>query len=150
MNTQTSLLVLVSSLFASIWSNDHPVVVTEASYELRELQSGATDPDLTLHAPLATGPSNIVRTARELSLPPLPARIGPGSWQAVNHAGTTHNFNVRIDEIHRGAYTDEDFFVHGEGSDRWYFIRLNRTDLIPSVAEGPVLRISIVPGKTLH
>ena len=117
MNTQTSLLVIVSSLFATIWSNDHPVATDGSAphrYEASSVDHGMAGSTQT--------PATVI--SPRLTLPILPANIGEGHWRAVNHDGETREFTITSDQVSKSA-TSSEFFSHGEGDSRWYFIRMN-------------------------
>lgn len=127
MVTRVSLLLLVTGLFAGMWSADSPDERTVAQKQQARL---ASTPCLIASAT----PENEV--ARNVSFSgrldtravPLPKGIAPGNYLVVNQAGMTQRLTIAAHNgISEGNYAPVDQYSIRSGNSRWHFIRLDQS-----------------------
>ena len=128
MNIQLTLLSIIVALFMTIWSNDvqmHNAAVPNV-------------PAQKIYESVPTRPVSQIQQApaADAVQPPLPAGIAPGRYQVVNHNGDAQILNLQAYELPQPVAPARDFYMNQQGSQRWYFIRLNETEHEPAVVLG--------------
>lgn len=127
MVTRVSLLLVVTGLFAGMWSGDSPDLRSPAE---KQMARRASTPCL-LGA--AKSPANRIRTVsltQRTAPVPLPAGIEPGTYLVVNQAGETQRLTIDAKAASTTAnFVAVDQYTVRQGGLRWHFIRLdNVTD----------------------
>ncbi len=143
MVTRVSLLLLVTGLFAGMWSADSPDSRTVAQKQQARL---ASSPCAIRHA---ITPARIDRF-KTVSLQyrftshsiPLPAGIAPGTYLVVNQAGTTDRLTIAACDSGTPAnHVPVDQYTVRTAGARWHFIRLE-----PPLAQPVISRNALASG----
>lgn len=126
MVTRVSLLLLVTGLFAGMWSTDSPDERTAAQKQLARLAS--TPCTVATTPPENAFARNVSFSGRlDTRAVPLPKGIAPGNYLVVNQAGLTQRLTITA---HHGVaednYAPVDQYSVRSGNFRWHFIRLDQ------------------------
>jgi len=128
MVTRVSLLLLVTGLFAGMWSSDSPDERTVAQKQLARL--GSTPRLAAINQPAHEKGSlrNVSFSGRlDTQAVPLPKGIAPGNYLVVNQTGMTQRLTVTAHhEVSTENYAPVDQYFVRNGNARWHFIRLDQ------------------------
>lgn len=123
MVTRVSLLLVVTGLFAGMWSADSPDLRSPAE---KQLARRASTPR-ALFQPAKTSTNvvkNVSRSGAVTSVP-LPAGIEPGTYLVVDQSGATQRLTIEASlATGAGNFATIDQYTLRQGSQRWHFIRL--------------------------
>lgn len=125
MVTRVSLLLVVTGLFAGMWSADSPDLRSPAE---KQMARRASTPRVLEHA-AKTSPSTIkaVSLSERLASIPLPAGIEPGSYLVVDQTGATQRMTIDASTTSTSAnFVAIDQYTVRQGEQRWHFIRLDQ------------------------
>lgn len=128
MVTRVSLLLLVTGLFAGMWSTDSPDERTVAQKQLARLASTPCSIALNQSARGNDVTRNASFSGRlDTRAVPLPKGIAPGNYLVVNQSGMTQRLTITA---HHGVseenYAQVDQYSVRSGNARWHFIRLDQ------------------------
>lgn len=131
MVSRVSLLLLVTGLFAAMWSTDSPDGRTP---EQRQLARRASTPRWIPERTVGDGATRLRRLAgarRDTSMP-LPVGIAAGTYLVVDQSGSTQRVMVTScgsqSEMVKNQVLVDQYTVR-DGARRWHFIRVeNSTD----------------------
>lgn len=140
MVTRVSLLLLVTGLFAGMWSTDSPDERTAAQKQLTRL---ASTPCSVAPTPLESAYArNVSFSGRlETRAVPLPKGIAPGNYLVVNQAGMTQRLTITAHHgVSEDNHTPVDQYSVRSGNCRWHFIRLDQPQ-----EQGPGRKITQSP-----
>jgi hypothetical protein len=132
MASRVTLLLLVTGLFAGMWSGDR---ADERSAAERPLARQAASARVALQPgerpPTAVRSVTRQRTERSLSSIPLPQGIAAGTYLIVDGRGRTETRVVSAAEAFSGGrivgHVAADQYTVRVGRDRWHFIRLEES-----------------------
>ena len=130
MVTRVSLLLLVTGLFASMWSADTPDGRTVAQKQQARM---ASSPCSIRHvaAPIRTCQIETVSLQGHplTQAIPLPVGIEPGTYLVVNQAGKTERLTISAREVGTsGNQVPVDQYTVRTAGARWHFIRLEQSE----------------------
>ncbi len=149
MAVRVALLILVTGLFAALWSGDHPDQM--ANVEHSKKANPQERPSNGVRPSYEVPPSTT--DARPIHFPPLPAEISPGTYLVADQFGKTE---VRViassqksDQQIGAKHPARNHYTVETKTARWHYIRitsvqsysLERGELlakIPSAAGKPV------------
>ena len=124
MVSRVSLLLLVTGLFAGMWSADSPDGRTVAQQQLARRAS----------SPRALGRADTSANSRinSVSLPgrwderaiPRPRGIAPGTYLVVDQAGITQRVTITARDGESANHATVEQYTVRSGDARWHFIRL--------------------------
>lgn len=133
MNARLLLLMLVTAGFMAAWDGDQAAM--HAAVVRREEQKRQVTASLPVKSDNQSTSEAVVPSVKTVSVThpptpvtqssavPLPKGIAPGTYQAVNQAGTS----IRIDVDDASDVAPRDFYmVDAEDRSRWYLIRVTR------------------------
>jgi hypothetical protein len=124
MVTRVSLLLVVTGLFAGMWSADSPDPRSPAE---KQMARRASTPRLLLQATKSS--PNVVRTVSlsdQLPSIPLPPGIEGGTYLVVDQNGATERLTIeaRNTTVSTNLIAIDQYTVR-QGDQRWHFIRLD-------------------------
>ncbi len=123
MVTRVSLLLVVTGLFAGMWSADSP----DLSPAEKQLARRESTPRLLLQA--AKSSPNVIRTVSQSdqrSTIPLPAGIEGGTYLVVDQTGVTQRLTIEARNTSASTnFAAIDQYTVRQGDQRWHFIRLD-------------------------
>ena len=124
MVSRVSLLLLVTGLFAGMWSADSPDGRTVARQQLARRAS----------SPRAVGRADTSTSSRVKSVSlsgrlderaiPRPRGIAPGTYLVVDQAGTTQRLTITARHGDSANHAIVEQYTARSGDARWHFIRL--------------------------
>ena len=124
MVTRVSLLLVVTGLFAGMWSADSPDLRSPAEKQMARRES---TPRLLLQA--AKSSPSVVRTVSlsdQLPSIPLPSQIEAGTYLVVDQSGATQRLTIEARDTTTSInLVAIDQYTVRQGDQRWHFIRLN-------------------------
>jgi hypothetical protein len=124
MVTRVSLLLVVTGLFAGMWSADSPDLRSPAEKQLARRDS---TPRLLLQT--AKSSANVVRTVSlsdQLPSIPLPPEIEAGTYLVVDQTGATQRLTIEARNTTASTnFVAIDHYTVRQGDQRWHFIRLD-------------------------
>lgn len=128
MVTRVSLLLLVTGLFAGMWSTDSPDERTAAQKQLARLASTPCSIALNQTAPRNDVARNASFSGRlDTRAVPLPKGIAPGNYLVVNQSGMTQRLTITAHHgVSEDNFTPVDQYSIRIGNARWHFIRLDQ------------------------
>lgn len=144
MFTRVSLLLMVTGLFAAMWSGDSPDDRSGAEIRLARL---ASSPQASLYCGFGNNArakiDTISASSSSKSDYPIPEGIAPGKYLVVNQAGRTWSVTISEDSQSSVKRTPEDHYLVIQGSLRWHFIRLATQEhvLALPVDQGPAANL---------
>lgn len=130
MATRVSLLLLVTGLFAGMWSADGPDTRSAAQQQLARRGSSpramqlitARPSNRLLGLPVVPTPAKVI---------PLPKGITAGTYLIVDQHGRSERMTIDSKPSRSGRPSDQ--YLVRQGSNRWHFIRL-QSPVEPRVA----------------
>lgn len=124
MVTRVSLLLLVTGLFAVMWSADCPDERTVSQLQMARL---ASSPSM-FAGPIAPGRQEVASADAQVQSIPLPNGIAPGTYLVVNQVGLTQRVTIAADaENASNSMSRIDQYAVRIGDARWHFIRIEPT-----------------------
>jgi hypothetical protein len=124
MVTRVSLLLVVTGLFAGMWSADSPDLRSPAERQMARRES---TPQLLLQ--VAKSSPQAVRTVSqsdELPSIPLPTGIEAGTYLVVDQTGATQRLTIEARSTTGSTnLVAVDQYTVRQGEQRWHFIRLD-------------------------
>ena len=127
MVTRVSLLLLVTGLFAGMWSADSP---DGRSPGQKQLARRSSTPRLILDRKLNQPAPKIVRMSavtKETTIP-LPTGITAGKYMVVDQSGVTQRMTITSDQLPKETNQNlvpVDQYMVRDGERRWHFIRIS-------------------------
>lgn len=136
MNARVFLLILVTAFFMAAWNGDEAAmqaaIARRADRQAQAIAAASAPPVEPQTAPVTAAAQPLttvsVKSGEDVvevaaASVPLPKGIAPGTYQAVNQAGTS----IRLDVDEPSESPARDFYmVDAEDGDRWYLIRVTR------------------------
>lgn len=141
MFTRVSLLLLVTGLFAGMWSADSPDGRTDAQ---KRMARRASSPCMVRHTPPVQ--KSIISTVslndqKSLGAIPMPRGIAAGTYLVVDQTGKTQQLIVTGQDGAPTNYANVEQYTVRSGNGRWHFIRLeDSTTPMVRQAHAAVLR----------
>jgi hypothetical protein len=124
MVTRVSLLLVVTGLFAGMWSADSPDLRSPAE---KQMARRASTPRMPFQA--AKSSPNVIRTVSlsdRLPSIPLPAGIEAGTYLVVDQSGSTQRLTIEARNTTASTnFVAIDQYTVRQGDQRWHFIRLD-------------------------
>lgn len=126
MATRVTLLLLVTGLFAGMWSADSPDDRTPTQKQLARL---ASSPCAFANSPFRRDARSVTAEVQPVAAKiPLPRGIAAGTYLAVNQFGKTQQVTVASADSQDGRPNEnfalvEHYTIH-VGQTRWHFVRL--------------------------
>ena len=127
MFTRVSLLLLVTGLFAGMWSADSPDGRTAAQIQLARRTSSPRSighGDVRHASKLV---ASVSLSGNATTAVPLPKGIAAGTYLVVDQAGSTYRLTVSVAEAeHSGNRVPVEQYTVRSGNSRWHFIRVEQ------------------------
>ncbi|MDB5347655.1 MAG: hypothetical protein JWP89_6032 [Schlesneria sp.] len=124
MVTRVSLLLVVTGLFAGMWSADSPDLRSPAE---KQMARRASTPRMLLQDAKST--TNVIRTVSlsdRLPSIPLPRGIEAGTYLVVDQSGSTQQLTIEASSAATSAnFVAIDHYTVRQSDQRWHFIRLD-------------------------
>ena len=133
MASRVTLLLLVTGLFAAMWSGDRADERTTAQLLLTRRTSPPTANQRSGARPISTAARSVVLHRGEQSLQsvPLPAGIAVGTYLVVDATGRSETRIVSAAEAFPNGvisgHVARDEYTVRSGAARWHFIRLSES-----------------------
>lgn len=130
MVTRVSLLLLVTGLFAGMWSADSPDERTAPQKQLARCESSPCAVACSVCPAPNGGVRQVSRIRRWTTHPfPLPRGIAPGTYLVVDQSGTTQRLTIAAnDGVSTANFAVVEQYVVRNADGRWHFIRLETSD----------------------
>ncbi len=152
MTLRITLLVLVTGLFAAIWTNDQtrPDAPNQHTSAIAHVKRDALSPRADTICLPVSQPSLVVESPAEIPMetawmfaeedPILPVGIVPGEYRAVSNTGTVRNITLTLAELQsrpRAEFITRDVYRSGDENGCWHFIRVqsDRQSTVAVIAE---------------
>jgi hypothetical protein len=123
MVTRVSLLLVVTGLFAGMWSADSPDLRSPAEKQMARRES---TPRMLRQAAKSSSSIRTVSLTDPLPSIPLPAGIEGGTYLIVDQSGATQRLTI---EARKSTASTNlvaiDQYTVRQGDQRWHFIRLD-------------------------
>jgi hypothetical protein len=135
MISRVSLLLVVTGLFAGMWSADGLESRTVTQQQLvRRAPSRRASDRVTVPATGSSGNASLSGNTAAKTVP-LPKGIAPGTYLVVDQAGITQRLTISARRRRTANHSTVEQYTVRSGGNRWHFIRLEERQPVPQMHE---------------